>query len=953
VRGPTVNAQLSKNSESLENVVVTALNIKKNPRSLGYSIATLDGSKVNTVETPNLISALSGKVAGVDVGNIASGVAGTKRIVIRGGSSLTGNNQPLWIVDGVPINSSSLGSPDAGGGVDYGDGLTGINPDDVESISVLKGNAAAALYGSRASNGVILVTTKSGKAGNGKTRVDVSSSVMVDKVVDLSDYQYVYGQNAVHKSTDLPTNAADAFTSDSWGHRLDGTLAPQFDGVLRPFSPVTDNFKKFFNTGSTINNTVALSGGNAIHDYRMSVSDLRNTDIVPNAKYSRTSLNTKTHSQFGNLDVDLVFDYIYEKGNNRPYVGGNLTNAFYSILYLPSNIDLATLKPGYDANGREIQYAASIPNPYYVVNKEQEEDKKNRLIGSASLKYQFTKWLYARGRLTRDYYLAKRLAYIPDNNLSSGFPNGSLDQQLRESVENNYEFLLGANPSDIGKFGINAFVGGNINWRAATQAITSGNSFVVPHVYTFNNLANKLPTTSDSKQRTNSLFGSMELSYNKYLYLTLTGRNDWFSTLPVNSNNLFYPSAALSFVFSDALKMPSWISFGKFRASSAQVSGDTGPYQLDLSYSLDPLQYGSLPLQTIGTSNIPNKDLKPLLSKDFEIGLEMDFFKGRLGFDADYYDKKIKNDIVTTAVSNTTGYATAILNVGKLADNGVEVLLRGNPIKTRNFSWNVTATFSTINNRVIALGDGTKGANIILTRSKSGNGSIQLEEGLPYGGIYGYTYKRDSLGRIIYNAQGLPLYNATNSRIGNSLYNQVYGLSNTFRYKDFSLYLFLDGRFGGDIYSESNTLAYDEGKHKATLVGREDGLIGDGVSQVDGKQNTVLVRGINSPAGPGAIISDYYKQIKQITEQFVYDASFVKLREVALTYNLPKALLSKAGFTNASVSAVARNLLTVYKNKNLVNIDPESNISSGNAQGIERMDYPPTRSYGITLKFGL
>ncbi|HEY8658623.1 MAG TPA: carboxypeptidase-like regulatory domain-containing protein, partial [Hanamia sp.] len=361
----TINVRLLVNSKDLGEVVVTALNIKKNPRSLGYSIATLDGSKVNTVETPNLITALSGKVAGVDVGNIANGVAGTKRIVIRGGSSLTGNNQPLWVVDGVPINSQTLGSPSTGGGYDYGDGLTGINPDDIETISVLKGNAAAALYGSRASNGVILVTTKSGKSGNGKMKVDFSSSLQLDKVVDLTDFQYEYGQNAVHNSTDLPINAADAFTSDSWGHKLDGSPVPQFDGVIRPFSAVKNNFINFFNTGSTINNTIALSGGDAVHDYRISVSDLRNTDIVPNAKYNRTSLNTKTHSKFGKLDVDLVLDYIYEKANNRPYIGGNHDNQFYSLLYLPANLDVKTLKPGYDSTGREVQYAASISNPYY------------------------------------------------------------------------------------------------------------------------------------------------------------------------------------------------------------------------------------------------------------------------------------------------------------------------------------------------------------------------------------------------------------------------------------------------------------------------------------------------------------------------------------------------------------------------------------------------------------
>jgi TonB-linked SusC/RagA family outer membrane protein len=951
----TLNVKLLPNSTSMQGVVVTALNIKRNAKSLGYSIATLDGSEINKVQSPNLINALSGKVAGVDVGNIANGVAGSKRIVIRGGSSLTGNNQPLWVIDGIPINSNSLGglannTPE--GGIDYGDGLTGINPDDIESISVLKGNAAAALYGSRASNGVILVTTKSGKSAKGKVKVDVSSSLLVDRLIDLSDFQYQYGQSAVHNSFELPISGEDAFTSDSWGHKLDGTPAPQFDGVVRPFSAHKDNYKRFFNLGSTITNTVALSGSSESSDYRVSVSDLRNTDIVPNAKFTRTSVNSKLHSKFGKLDADIVVDYSYQKANNRPFIGGNHSNQFYSLLYLPTNIDQETLKPGHTADGREFQYAASISNPYYVVNKNKETDSRNNLRGSIILKYQFTDWFYARGRLTRDYYLSKRLQYIPDNNLSSSYPGGSLDQRLIESNENNYEFLLGVDPNPIGKFSINAFVGGNINWRASTQSITSGNTFVVPGVYTFNNLANKLPQTIDSKQKTNSLFGSIEFSYSKYLYLTLTGRNDWFSTLPLNNNNLFYPSAALSFVFSDLIEMPSWVSFGKLRASSAQVSGDTGPYQLDLSYALDPLQYGSTPLQTIGTNNIPNKDLKPLLSSDYEVGLEMDFLGGRLGFDVDYYKKNIKDDIVVTSVSNTTGFATAILNVGKLSDHGLEALVRAIPVKTGNFKWDITATFSSNTNKVISLGSGTKGANILLARSKSGNASIQLEEGENYGGIYGYTYRRDSLGNKIFNAQGLPLYNATQTRLRNSLYDKMFGFSNNFTWKNISLYIFLDAKFGAYIYSETNATAYDNGKHKATLIGREEGLIGVGINDVDKKPNTVLIRGINSPAGPGATLNSYYQQIKQITEEFVYDASFVKLREVALSYNFPKTMLNKINISNASVSLVARNLLTLYKNKNLMNVDPESQVASNNQQGIERMTYPTTRNYGVTLKFG-
>ncbi|HEX7845149.1 MAG TPA: TonB-dependent receptor plug domain-containing protein, partial [Chitinophagaceae bacterium] len=484
----SINVGLSPSTKEIDGVVVTALNIKRNPRSLGYSVAQLDGSKVNTVQTPSLVNALSGKVAGVDVGNIANGVAGTKRVVIRGATSLTGDNNPLWVIDGIPVNSSSLGglatnTPE--GGYDYGDGLTGINPDDIESISVLKGNAAAALYGSRASNGVILVTTKSGKNAKGKTNVDFSTSLLIDKLYDVSNYQNVYGQSSINQASgrELPTSADNAKGSDSWGHIMDGTPAPQFDGVVRPFSPVKDVYNNFFRTGSTITNTISLYGSNGNHDYRVSLSDLRNTDITPKSDYARTSINTKTHSKFGKMDVDLVFNYTYDKANNRPYIGGNHDNSMYSLLYLPNSIGLDALQPGYDSLGREFLYTQGVSNPYYLINKEVETDSRNRFWGSLTLKYEVTSWLYVRGRMTRDYYLSKRLQYIPDGNASSSFPynspsniGGIFNQRAVESSANEYEIMVGLNPDLKGKFSVNGFVGGNISKRSSTQLIESGNT---------------------------------------------------------------------------------------------------------------------------------------------------------------------------------------------------------------------------------------------------------------------------------------------------------------------------------------------------------------------------------------------------------------------------------------------------------------------------------------------
>ncbi|NML40019.1 SusC/RagA family TonB-linked outer membrane protein [Chitinophaga sp. G-6-1-13] len=945
-----VDIRMNASNSSLNEVVVTALNMKRNAKSLGYSVATLDGSKVNTVQTPNLISALSGKVAGVDVGNIANGVAGTKRVIIRGASSLTGNTQPLWVIDGIPINSATLGGPDAYGGVDYGDGLTGINPDDIESISILKGNAAAALYGSLASNGVILVTTKTGKSAKGKMNVEVSSSLLMDKLVNTTDFQYVYGQSGTGDMP--PATPAEAFSSSSWGAKFDGSPSMQFDGQVRPFSPVKDNYERFFNTGSTITNTVALTGNTSQHNYRISLSDLRNKDIVPNAKFRRTSINTKLSSTFGKLNADVVLNYTQEKANNRPFIGGNNSNLFYSLAYMPGSIDIETLKPGYNPDGSEFSYANGISNPFYVVNKTKEVDTKNRLTGAVNLKYAFTDWLYARGRITRDYYSSARNRYIPEGNMYTSFPLGQLEERAIESAVNNYELIMGVEPLNAGKFSVNGFVGANTLERLRNDVNTSGNSFVVPGVYTFNNLATKQPSTSKTSQKTNSLFGSVELSYNKYLYLTLTGRNDWFSTLPLQNNNLFYPSASLSFVFSDAFRLPSLITFGKFRASTAQVSGDTGPGQLDLSYSLTQSAYGSSNLQYIGTTNVPNKNLKPLLSSDYELGLEMDFLQGRIGFDVAYYNRNTRDDIVKTAVSRSTGYRTALLNVGRLQNNGVELLVKATPVKGKEFSWNMTATFSQNNSKVVALGDGVEGAPVLLASAKSGEVIIQLEEGERYGGIYGYKYLRNDKGEKVYDDKGYPLYTSKNDFLANGVYDQLYGLGNTFSYRNFSLYCLLDAKFGASIYSETNAISVGNGRHKMTLVGREDGIVGEGVNQ-KGEVNKVLVPGnktANPPTGSGNV-SGYYQQLSHIAEEFIYDASFVKLREVSLAYRFAPSLLSRVGINSATFSLVARNLFTLYKRTE--NVDPESSVASGNAQGIERLVYPVTRNYGVTLKLVL
>jgi TonB-linked SusC/RagA family outer membrane protein len=930
--------KLKVNNNQLNEVVVTALNIKRNVKNLGYLVENVAGSKVNEVKSVSLENALSGKVAGLDASNTSNGVAGSKRVTLRGIASISGNNQPLWVVDGIPINTTAISSatPSGGGGIDFGDGLTGINPDDIESITVLKGNASAALYGSRASTGVILITTKSGSGlAKNKVQVDYSSTYTIDKVIDYTDWQYQYGQGTTGMK---PVSRQDVLTSTSnWGAKLDGSQVVQFDGKLRPYAAQRNNIKNFYTDGHTFTNAVSLSGRTTNTNFRLSASNLQNTDIVPNTSYKRNIFSFHSETRYNKLSVNAVLNYSDEGATNRQIVGGNSSNVNYTIVNLPTNVNVLDLKPGVDSAGNEIGITSQgIPtNPYFVTGRMHEQDGRKRIDGSLEVRYDFTKWLFAKGRLLEDYYNYNETDYTPAGVIWSP-KGGGLNQNARTNSEENYEFIVGTPGGRLFRdLKVSAFAGGNVYNTELNSSNVNGTPFVISGVYTVNNLAVKFPSTSYARQRTNSLFGNLEVDW-KDLSLIFTGRQDWFSTLPLNSNSLFYPSASISYAFNNKY-LPDWMSSARVRGSFAEVSGGASPYQLALSYSLDPNNYNGISLQSISNSTVPNSNLKPLLSSEYEVGTDLGLFKDRVSLNVTYYSRKTTQDIVTTNISVTSGYTKAVVNLGEMSNRGIETSLRMDVLNTSAFNWNLTALFSYNKNNVLNLGNNI--TSLQLAQSKTGNAFVNVEKGHPYGQIEGYTYTRDTKGRIVYDAKGNPVSSGQLKLFGSGVYDKLASLGNSFSWKNFTLYFLLDAKFGAKLYSEENSLAVGNGKSKETLPGRANGLTVSG-ADAGGNSTTTTI----TPAN----LVNYYSSVATITQNYVYDASFIKLREISFGYSCPQKWIAGSAFSRVNLSLVARNLFILYKKT--PNIDPESNTTSDNGQGIAATVYPTTRNIGLSLK---
>ncbi|MGA1543356.1 MAG: SusC/RagA family TonB-linked outer membrane protein [Saprospiraceae bacterium] len=916
---------------ALSEVVVTSLGISKEKKALGYAVTEIGGEDFTEARELNVANSLAGKVAGVNVSNIASGPGGSSRVIIRGNSSISGNNQPLYVVDGIPIDNTNLGSAGMWGGQDWGDGVSSINPDDIETMTVLKGSSAAALYGSRASNGVIMITTKKGGKRKG-VGVEVQSNYTFENIIETFDFQKEYGQGDNGKR---PTTQPEAIASNlySWGEKLDGRSTIQFDGQSRPYSDVGDNLGSFYQTGSTWTNSLSLSGGDENYNFRFGVTNLENQGIIPNSGLDRNTFTTNTSGKFGKLTASFAGTYIRENVQNRPRLSDSPGNANYTAWSMPANVDVNSLLgpngDGTNEEGTELLFNDNIyvTNPWFAAYNFVGSNTKHRAMGNTTLRFQFTDWLYIQGRAGIDSYTERRTSLEPYGTAYK--PLGGMSELERRFTETNLDLIIGVDKTLDNGIGISAFVGGNQMERSFETLGGGGDNFNIPFLHTLNNLANRGTSYGISEKAINSVFGSLELSYNSILYLTATARNDWFSTLPVESNSILYPSFTASFILSDAITMPSFVSFAKLRGGWAQVGGDTDPYQLNLTYALVGQGHFGAPLGRISQGTIPNFSLQPSQTSEIELGADFRLFQNKLGVDITYYDKTTSNDILFASISQTSGFGSQVVNIGELRNSGIELLLNITPIKRTNFSWDMTFNFANNQNEVVSLLTPEQDEESIrVSESRTRSAYIHHEEGQPYSVIKGFKYARDAAGNIQYDENGYPVRGEFGV-LGNGVHPTTLGLTNRFRYKNFQLSVLVDGKFGGDIYAATNAFAYLRGLHKNTLVGRENGNVG----------------------GPKTLpldeVDNYYSQIYNITEEFVEDASFIKLRQFTLGYNFPKTMLESTPFSEVSLSLVGRNLLLLMSRVD--NIDPESTYSNGNDQGLEMFGVPQTRSFGFNL----
>jgi TonB-linked SusC/RagA family outer membrane protein len=934
----TIN--LKPSSNALNEVVVTALGIKREAKSLGYSTTTVGGEQFTQSRDVNLGNALTGKVAGVSVANNASGPGGSSRVVIRGNSSLTGNNQPLYVIDGVPFDNSNQGSAGQYGGLDLGNGLSNINPDDIANIQVLKGAAASALYGYRGGNGAVLITTKSGPKNKGVT-VEVNDNLTFNDIIDYRDFQTTYGQGS---QGNMPTSATGALNTgnSSWGGKLDGSTAVNLLGQNYQYSIGPDNWKNFYRTSINNQSSVAVSGTNDNITYRVGLSDLYNTSNIPNNNLSQQNFNINTTYNISKkLQFTLTANYIFEKVKNRALLSDASTNVNATLMYLANSFDVRWLKPGVKADGTELTPTNGLyfNNPYFLTDYHQNNTNQNRLTGAATLKYNISDWLYLQGQVTRDGYIFDFRKVTPTGTAYA--PGGELTEYERNYRELNGNFLVGINKNITKDLNVTANLGGNSqdNINKSYGLDGTASPFILPYLYTANNIANRPYTQSYAQYRVNSFYGSADFGYKSWLFLNVTGRNDWFSTLNPQHNSYFYPSVTGSFIFSEALKLPSWINFGKLRASYAASSNGTTPYQNYLTYGIRTYTTNGNSVGYITQSTIPNTDLRPVEIQENEVGLNMQFLNNRIGFDAAVYNKETTNDLVNVSASSSSGYSSSIVNVGKIRNRGVEFLLTGTPVKTNDFTWNSSFNIAYNSNKVLFLGDNVNSLSIEGAVANRGDGVVIAQVlGMPSSQIMGYAYERDASGNKIFGADGQPLRTSTVVPLGSGVYKTTGGFNNDFRYKNFSLSFLIDYKLGAKIYSGTNLALYADGLQKTTLQGREGGYVGQGVTET-GAVNTTSVNA-----------QTYWTNLtgsNNIAEEFVYNANFIKLRQLSIGYNLPTTWLQKFSVKGATISLVTRNLATLMKHT--PNIDPESNYSTSNGQGLEANGYPPTRSMGFNL----
>ena len=1023
----TQDFRLAPSAAQLTGVVVTALGIEKEKKSLGVAQQTIDASAMtDNARTMNLVSALSGKIAGITVTS-ATTQGGSSNIVIRGQNSIGGNNQPLFVVDGIPVDNSSPNSNAARqgyGGFDLGNTAGDINPDDISSISVLKGPNAAALYGARAANGAIIITTKRGASARGFS-VGGTSSVTFDSPLRLPRYQNEWGQGyegdvcdawkrgVTHSVSNNPAESYGAVPAgfdyaecgfsyvdgnyggvndgvdESWGPRLDGTPRSQYSlstagaAEIRPWVAHPNNVKGFFETGKTVTTNGFAQGANDRANFRLSLTRQDLEGIVPTNTLGRTTASLNAGAEITNrLTTDASVQYIQNTGNNRPGTGYDEANPMMGFIWFGRQVDVATLKKNFiDPDGQQISWNYSYHNnPHWAPNMNRNLDTRDRVMGMASATYRFTDWLRLTGRSGTDFYRNYATYQVAAGWLGGLFDGGSyaeggFQQQTRFNQENNTDFLLTANRNLLSDLGLSVNLGGNRRVTKYRANAFGTDQLVIPGVYNVANSAKQvIPTEYTEEKRINSLYGQAEFAYRDYVFVNVTGRNDWSSTLPENRNSYFYPSVSGSFIFTEAVPATSLnglMSYGKLRAAWSRVGNDADPYRLAVTYTALS-QFGNISRFTV-PGGLLNPSLKPENTDAWEVGAEMQWLDNRIGTDLTYYTKRTSNQILNAGVSPSSGYTSALVNAGVISNRGVEALLSLTPIRASRaggFTWDMRLNYGKNKSKVEELYGDLATVNLLGGTATHWYLTVEARKGYPYGAMFGVGYLRcgnydasqttdpiekarlnalaaataecpadgSQNGQLLLNSRGRPRAEPSSAKrvLGNVMPDWTGGIDNSFSFRGVDFGFLIDTRQGGNVYSTGTMWGSYAGILEETAFRPDTGLLIKGWNGPLGRENDVHTR-----------TEDYYHSLYPIQEPWIYDASFVKLREARVAFSLPRRVVSRMRLDNARVSVVGRNL-ALWGTDN-PHIDPETAFSISNFQGIEMGQMPTARSLGFQL----
>ena len=987
---PQVSVTLKSDTHLLDEVVVTALGISREKKALGYTAQEVKQDALVQGKDNNLLNSLSGKIAGVRITN-TQGDVGSSRIVIRGETSIAGENQPLFIVDGIPVDNSQLNARSSGR--DFKNAIADLNPEDIKTLTVLKGPNAAALYGARAAHGAIVITTKGGDKRQKGIGITLHSSTQVSFVATLPEFQNLFGQGAGGRFSYVDGKGAGVNdgVDESWGPRLDiGLLIPQFDSpldadgnrVATPWVSHPNNVRDYFRMGISTNNGISIARGDDKYQFRVGYNYEKQVSIVPDAGTNKTNISLNTDYHLAKwIVVGATANYIVYTAPSLPGSatpsGSNVrsNSPMLQFLWFGRQVDTNSLKADYTRNWNSSYY----DNPFWSASYNTQSQERHRLIGDLHAEFRLTDGLHVRFRTSTDWYNDRRKSKVKWGSAGAGSPYGSYAEDAYTVKENNTEVLATYIKQLNKNWGIDALLGFNVRNKQYENNYQAAPRLAVADLYTLTNSRDPLTSSNDFyRLRQYGLYGSIQLDYRRWAFLNITGRNDWSSTLPVDNNSYFYPSVTASVLLSEAFGWRSKaVNYLKIRGGWSQVGADANPYQLATVFTSETAFNGN-PLQSSSTIGM-NPNLKPEKTSSIEAGFEAAFWDNRLCLDFTYYKTDSRNQILKLATTAASGYTSQVRNAGHIRNRGYEIQLGAVPIQTsKGFRWNLDLNYGANSSKVVKLDD-----EGLITSYQLYSSGIQIlaSVGEAYGTLFGTSYVRDANGNVVVDANGLPKISTTNKTLGKFTPDWTGGISNTFSYRSLSLSFLIDASVGGSIFSNTNKTGKYTGVLANTLSGRDAehgglwyytdamgnnvrlsespsySVSSDGLyyAQVNGQstrvyQDGIMVEGVTESGSKNEEVvsaEKYYHRIYSIAEANVYDASYVKLREVALSYRLPRLWTQKLHLQEASVTLTGRNLWTIYKS--VPNIDPESALTTGNAQGVEAYSLPTTRSFGVNL----